>query len=354
MYQGLEPGTLLRQRYEILSLIGQGGMGAVYKAADRRLPGRLCAVKEIWTAAGLTADALAQGREQFLREASTLARLDHPNLPKVSDYFTAAPSQLEDESADEAPESVPPGPVDPATTRDYLVMDYVPGQDLHQVVQEARREERFLQEREVLGWMAQLCDALSYLHLQDPPVLHRDVKPSNVKLTPDGRIKLVDFGLVKPLDPDDPKTLTGLRGVGSLPYTPIEQYAGDLGHTDTRSDLYSLGATVYHLLTGHPPANAQERFLNPEALVMPRRANPRISPAVERALLAALALHPKDRPKSVAAWSKMLLGDAPTLPVSAHPQSVGWGQALRENWWLLLGAFAVSAAAVVATLVQIF
>jgi serine/threonine-protein kinase len=329
-------------------------MGAVYKAADRRLPGRLCAVKEIWTAADLTTEALAQGREQFLREASTLARLDHPNLPKVSDYFTDAPSQPGDERADHPVQAAMSSLEEPATTRDYLVMDYVPGQDLHQTVQEARRAERFLPEREVLGWMTQLCDALSYLHSQDPPVLHRDVKPSNVKLTPDGRIKLVDFGLVKPLDPDDPKTLTGLRGVGSLPYTPIEQYAGELGHTDTRSDLYSLGATLYHLLTGRPPANAQERFLEPEALVMPRLANPAISPAVERALLAALALHPKDRPKSVAAWAKMLLGDAPTIPVSLQPQRVGWGQAVRENWRLLLLALAVSAAAVIATVVQIF
>jgi serine/threonine-protein kinase len=354
MHLGLEPGTLLRQRYEILSLIGQGGMGAVYKAAERRLPGRLCAVKEIWTATGMTAEALAQGREQFLREASTLARLDHPNLPKVSDYFTAAPTQPADEEADSPLPATTPPPLQLPASRDYLVMDYIPGHDLHQVVQEARRQDQFLRERDVLGWMAQLCDALSYLHSQEPPVLHRDVKPSNVKLTPDGRIKLVDFGLVKPLDPDDPKTLTGLRGVGSLPYTPIEQYAGELGHTDTRSDLYSLGATLYHLLTGRPPTNAQQRFLDPEALVMPRQINAAISPTVERALLAALALHPKDRPRSVAAWSKMLLGDAPTIPVSVRPQSVGWGQALRENWWLLLLALAVSAAAVIATLGQFF
>jgi serine/threonine-protein kinase len=308
-------------------------MGAVYKAADRRLPGRLCAIKEIWPPPGITPSALAQAREQFLREASTLARLDHPNLPKVSDYFSLAPSDGDD----------------PETERDYLVMDYVPGQDLHQVAQKARREERFLDEREVLSWMAQLCDALTYLHSQEPPVLHRDVKPGNVKLTPDNRIKLVDFGLVKPLDPDDPKTLTGMRGIGSLPYTPIEQYAGELGHTDTRSDLYGLGATLYHLLTGRQPASAQDRFLEPEALLPPTQINPSISPGVERAVLAALALHPKDRPESVAAWSRMLLGDAATIPVKAHPRSAGWGQALRENWWLLLLAAATVAVAVLLT-----
>ncbi len=337
MHQGLEPGTLLRDRYEILSLIGQGGMGAVYKASDRRLPGRLCALKEILPMPGPGATALNHTQEQFLREASTLARLDHPNLPKVSDYFTLAPHDADAQAAGLA------------QNRDYLVMDYVPGEDLHQVIQQARREHRFLDQREVLGWMAQLCDALTYLHEQDPPVLHRDIKPGNIKLTPQGRIKLVDFGLVKPLDPDDPKTLTGMRGIGSLPYTPIEQYAGELGHTDTRSDLYSLGATLYHLLTGEPPASAQDRFLDPDAMIPPRQVNPAITPAVERAVLLALALHPKERPASVSAWTKMLLGDAPTIPVVLGPAASGWGQALRQNRWLLIAALAAIAAALFLT-----
>lgn len=333
MHQGLQPGTLLRDRYEILGLIGQGGMGAVYKAADRRLPGRRCAIKEIWPPPGISAEALAQAREQFLREASTLARLDHPNLPKVSDYFTLAPGDA---------------------SRDYLVMDYVPGQDLHQIVQQASREGQFLDQQEVLGWMIQLGDALSYLHGQDPPVLHRDVKPANVKLTPEGRIKLVDFGLVKPLDPEDPQTVTGLRGIGSLPYTPIEQFAGEMGHTDTRSDLYGLGATLYHLLAGRPPASAQDRFLEPDAFTPACQINPAISPAIEQAMMAALALHPKDRPESVVAWARMLLGEVDTTPVAPPSSPAGWGQAVRENWWLLLVVLALFAAAVVLTFFRPF
>jgi serine/threonine-protein kinase len=335
MYQVLEPGTVLRERYELLGLIGQGGMGAVYKAADRRLPGRLCAVKEIWPPPGIGPEALAQTREQFLREASTLARLDHPNLPKVSDYFTLTPAGAAGDGAD----------------RDYLVMDHVPGQDLDQVAQQAHRQGHFLDPQEVLGWIDQLCQALIYLHGQAPPVLHRDVKPANVKLTPEGRIKLVDFGLVKPLDPEDPRTLTGLRGIGSLPYTPIEQYAGELGHTDRRSDLYGLGATLYHLLTGQPPASAQDRFLDPGALRSPREINPAIAPGLERAVLAALALHPKDRPPSVAAWHQALVGRAAAgeaPPAPPRPDAT-WGQALRANWWLLLLAVAMVALAIMVT-----
>jgi serine/threonine protein kinase len=342
MHQGLEPGTTLRNRYEILALIDQGGMGAVYKAADRRLPGRLCAVKEILPTPGMGAESLTQTRRQFLEEASTLARLDHPGLPKVSDYFSLDP------------ESVLSG-------RDYLVMDYVPGQNLEQLAQEARRQGRFLDEQEVLRWIEQLCAALEYLHSQSPPVLHRDVKPANIKLTPDGRIKLVDFGLVKCLDPEDPRTVTGLRGLGSLPYTPIEQYAGEIGHTDTRSDLYSLGATLYQLLTGQAPPSAQERFLNPQALRLPREINPALSPRLERAVLATLALHPKDRPGSVATWAAMLSGgadpgqeriaasSAPKRAKTVRPVDETWGQALRANWWLLVLVLALVVAAVLLT-----
>ncbi len=334
MHQGLEPGTILRERYQIVGLIGQGGMGAVYRAADLRLPGRLCAVKETWPPPGTGDEALAQARDQFLEEASTLARLDHPGLPKVSDYF----------ALDQDP--APAG-------RDYLVMDYVPGQDLEQVAQQARRQGRFLDEQEVLGWIDQLCAALEYLHSQSPPVLHRDVKPANVKLTPDGRIKLVDFGLVKRLDPDDPRTVTGLRGLGSLPYTPIEQYVGEMGHTDARSDLYGLGATLYQLLTGQPPPSAQERFLEPKALRPPRQVNPAISPRLERAMLAALALHPKDRPSSLGAWRELLAGrgapDRERSDTAVRPQDESWGQALRANLWLLLLVLALAATALILT-----
>jgi serine/threonine protein kinase len=306
----LSSGAVLRERYEIVALIGRGGMGAVYEARDRRLPGRRCAAKEIHLPPDIGSAAAAQAREQFQQEARTLARLDHPNLPKVSDYFSTG-------------------------EHDYLVMDYVPGRDLHQIVQEAARQGRFLDEAQVAGWARQLCDALAYLHRQSPPVIHRDLKPANVKLTPDGQIKLVDFGLVKPVDPDDPRTFTSVRGLGSLPYLPLEQYADVEGHTDARSDLYALGATLYHLLTGQSPPSAQQRFLQPESLMPPRRVNPALSPAAEAAVLAALAIHPRQRPPAVEAWRRLWL--SPEEPAAAKAPASAWMQALQANaWWLAL------------------
>ena len=233
--------------------------------------------------------------------------------------------------------------------RDYLVMDYVPGLDLLEVVREARRKGRMLSEAQVLGWIEQLCDALSYLHRQDPPVLHRDVKPANVKLTPEGTVKLVDFGLVRPLDAGRETTFTGLRGMGSLPYTPLEQY-GEVGdHTDARSDLYALGATLYHLLTGSEPPSAQEVFLRPEALVPPRQLNPDLSTTVEGAILSAMAPHPSGRPPTAEVFWRLL--NAPETTGSGVEEDApagSWRQALRANAWLI--ALCLAATALVAGL----
>ena len=277
----LIPDIILRERYKILELIGQGGMGAVYKAEDLRLSGRMCAIKEVLPLGMAYGDELEAYREQFFQEASILARLDHPNLPKVSDYFS-----------DEG--------------REYLVMDFVEGKDLREIINEARRKGEFLPEDQVLDWIGQLCDALSYLHSRTPPALHRDIKPSNIKLTPSGHIKLVDFGLVKLLTTDDSRTVTVVQGRGTVQYTPLEQYGGDTGHTDARSDLYSLGATCYHLVTLQPPVDARQRFLQPGSLAFPRTINPGVSSALERAILAAMAMHPDDRPPSVEDFSEML------------------------------------------------
>jgi len=258
-------------------------MGSIYLAEDMRLEGRLCALKEVEHDRTLPVDLIKQARDQFLREATVLARLDHPNLPKVSDFFSSG-------------------------GRDYLVMDFVPGNDLRTLMVEARQRKSFLPERDVLGWANQLADALTYLHSQNPPILHRDIKPGNLKLTPNGLVKLVDFGLVKILASDD-VTITILQGRGTALYTPLEQYGGDTGHTDARSDIYAFGATLYHLLTNTSPVEARERFLDPDKLVPPRNLNPDISLRTERALLWAMNLHPEERPQDIEAFRQALMGD---------------------------------------------
>jgi serine/threonine protein kinase len=308
----LSPGTVLRDRYKIIELVGRGGMGATYRAEDLRLRGRFCAVKEALPDPDGSPSELAQSRAQFYEEASTLARLDHPNLPKVSDHFSAE-------------------------GRDYLVMDFVPGQDLKELLAQALREGHPLPERQVLAWADQLCDALQYMHGQDPPVLHRDIKPSNIKITPAGNVKLVDFGLVKVLVPDDQRTITVVQGRGTVQYIPLEQYGGDTGHTDVRSDIYSLGATLYHLLTGQPPLDAKQRFLRPNSLRSMRSLNSEISAQTEQAITWSLAMHPDDRPATIAELQAELMAPGVIGRTAARLFDPDWPVArfMRVNGGLL-------------------
>lgn len=307
----LDPSTVLRNRYEIIELVGQGGMGAVYKASDRRLEGRICAVKEILPhlSENTTSETeLEKITEQFRTEASILARLDHPHLPKVSDYFANG-------------------------NREYLVMDFVEGRDLQEIVEDAKRRNEFLPEAQVLTWTAQLLDALEYLHQQDPPVLHRDIKPSNIKVTLRGDIKLVDFGLVKVLFKDDSRTVTVVQGRGTVAYTPLEQYGGDTSFTDERSDIYSLGATLYHLLASQPPVDARERFLHPGTLESLRLLNAEISSRVERAVFYALGMHPSERPANVRELRELLFGSKPlSMQAAITTETLYNGERGTPSW----------------------
>ncbi len=297
MSPSLSNGEILRERYIVREQIGRGGTGNIYLAEDMRLQGRLCALKEVEHNQALPEEVMQQAREQFFREASVLARLDHPNLPKVSDFFSVE-------------------------SRDYLVMDYVPGKDLRQLMQDARRKEVFLVEKDVLNWASQIADALDYLHHQDPPIIHRDIKPSNIKLTPSGLVKLVDFGLVKIMAPGE-VTITVIQGQGTALYTPLEQYGGDDTHTDPRADIFSFGATLYHLLTNEPPTEARKRFLNSRSLTPPIDINPRLSTTVEKAILWAMALHPDDRPADVLTFRDALLGRQET-PIQSPVNRYGF------------------------------
>jgi serine/threonine-protein kinase len=320
LFPPLQNDEVLRGRYKIQERIGKGGMGSIYLADDTRLKGRQCALKEVKYDQALPEDVREKAREQFLREATVLARLDHPNLPKVSDIFSNGP-------------------------RDYIVMDYIPGQDLRTLFLEARRKKKFIPENEVLAWADQIANALIFLHSQEPPIVHRDIKPSNLKLMPNGVIKLVDFGLVKILAPEE-VTITIIQGQGTALYTPLEQYGGSDVHTDIRSDIYSLGATLYHLLTNQPPADARKRFLSPESLIPLRQINPSLTQRTEKAILWAMSMHPDERPHTVGDFKQALLGnrDLPTIPVSrrvskssqsimdylAHPieATLAWGAAV--------------------------
>ena len=273
MLPPLPAGTILRQRYKITNIVGQGGMGSIYRAEDLRLPGRLCAVKEVQPESGVSPEVQEQAQKQFLQEASILARLDHPILPKVSDFFQEQ-------------------------GRAYLVMDFVPGRDLRELILDTWGRGEPLTEEQVMDWAVQIVDALDYLHTHEPPVLHRHqaCQPEADAREPIG---LVDFGLVKLMDQDDVRTITVVQGRGTVLYTPLEQYGGDSGHTDPRSDIYALGATLYHLLTGQAPPSAKSRFLNPGWLQPPRQLNSALSEAVSDAVLWAMEMHPDQRPADV-------------------------------------------------------
>ena len=275
----------LQNRYRIVSPLGQGGMGAVYRAWDTRLNVHM-ALKEMIPQPGLDPHTLAQLRQQFEQEAMVLAKLDHPHLVGVSDFF-------EEEG------------------NTYLVMKFIEGENLADRVE----REGTLPEAQVLAWAGQLLDALAYCH--DQGVIHRDVSPQNVIIRPDGQAALVDFGLVKLWDPGDPRTKTAMRGMGKPEYAPPEQYDTTAGHTDPRSDVYSLGATVYHALTGQAPPTATMRIASRSVFQPPQSLNRRVSPTTEAAVLRAMELTVEDRFSTAQEMAAALKGKAFT---SAPPK----------------------------------
>ncbi len=281
----LTTGQMLQGRYRIVSLLGQGGMGAVYKAWDIRLNVHL-AIKEMIPQPGLDSQTLEQLRRQFQQEAQILARLSHSYLVRVTDFF--------EESGNA-----------------YLVMDFVEGESLSERI----AREGAMPEAQVLAWSYQLLDALDYCHAQG--ILHRDIKPQNVIIRSDGRAVLVDFGLVKLWDPNDPHTRTAMRGMGTPEYAPPEQYDTQAGHTDPRSDIYGLGATIYHALTGQAPPTATMRIASPRLFQTPSTLNPNLSPVVEAAILRATELTVENRFASAEEMTAGLKGQMPVSPQAA-------------------------------------
>lgn len=212
----LTEGKILDKRYEILELIKTGGMGAVYKARDERLT-QICAVKELLSS---SIDDGEYAVKRFHEEAKILASLRHSNLPRVIDHFTE-------------------------NGKYYLVMDFIDGQDLETIL---KSNKDGLNEDKVIEYTKQLLDVLIYLHSQNPPVVYRDLKPSNIMVqTCDGRIILIDFGIARTVRPG---SLTQKTGIGTEGYISPEQYTGK---PEPASDIYSLGATIHHLVTGQKP-----------------------------------------------------------------------------------------------------
>jgi len=261
----LQTGTILNDRYRILSILGQGGFGAVYRAADMTLK-RPCAVKE-------NLDTSPEAGRQFEKEAIVLAQLSHPNLPHVQDHFTI-PDQGQ-----------------------YLVMDFIEGEDLQTIIQHGGR----VDPDTALDWVGQIAGALAYLHDQNPPIIHRDIKPANIRVTSQGRAFLVDFGLVKVYDPHL-RTTIGARAV-TPGYSPPEQYGQ--GNTDVRTDVYALGATLYTLLTGLEPQESVQRVVD-DHLIPLRAANTRVQEAMSQAVGKAMDLRPSGRYTSVGDFEKAL------------------------------------------------
>ncbi len=263
----LERDTHLHKRYRIVEILGQGGMGSVYRAVDENL-GVDVAVKENL----FTTDEYAK---QFRLEAVILANLRHPNLPRVSDHFVVGEQGQ------------------------YLVMDFIEGEDLRQ------RMDRMgtISDDDAIQIGAAMCDALGYLHTRKPSILHRDIKPGNVKITPDGHIFLVDFGLAKVVQGSQ-ATTTGARAM-TPGYSPPEQYG--TARTDPRTDVYSLGATLYAALTGVIPEDGLARAMDNAQLTPLRKRNPRISRRLAAAIEKAMAVDPSDRFQSAEEFKKALL-----------------------------------------------
>ena len=249
----LEIGSLLDGKYKILSEIGHGGMSVVYMALNEKA-NKAWAVKEIRKDGKLDFNIVRQG---LVAEIDTLKKLKHPNIPSIIDVI-------------EHEESI------------IIVMDYIEGNSLDKALKEHGAQPQ----EDVVKWAMQLCSALSHLHSCDPPIIYRDMKPANIMLKPDGNIMLIDFGTAKTYEMDFGVT----TGIGTMGYAAPEQYIGNrLGRTDARTDIYCLGITLYHLLTG----------IDPCKYVISNRSicsvNPALSPGLDEIIIKCTEPHPEDR-----------------------------------------------------------
>lgn len=276
MREHLSEGTCILNRYQVEHLLGEGGMGAVYLCRDLEVEGKVWALKEM-NLDRAPAFFREQGVAQFKREVQILATMNHPNLPHISHFFHENNTY-------------------------YLVMEYVEGMNLAEALKERGGP---IREQEVISWAVQICDVLDYLHNQQPnPIIYRDLKPSNIMLTPRGQVKLIDFGIARF---SDPCKVTDTFKMGSVGFSPPEQYRGK-GTTDGRSDIYSLGATLHFLLTGRDPQDEA-----PFSFPPPRTLVPTLSPKIDRIVMKALEYRKEKRYESAAEMKEALLAEEGVL-----------------------------------------
>lgn len=253
-----ERGTIIEGKYEVLKLIGKGGMSKVYLAMDKNL-NKQWAIKEIERKAYdknnevVVASAMA--------EANMMKKLDYPSLPRIVDI-------IEKENVI------------------YVVMDYIEGETLSSVLSKEGAQPQEV----VIEWAKELCRVLDYLHTQNPPIIYRDMKPANIMLQPNGNIKLIDFGIAREYKEQN---LADTVSLGTKGYAAPEQFGGK-GQTDARTDVYCLGVTLYHLLTGQNPCEP------PYEIYPIRYWNPQLSSGLEAIIQKCTQLNPEDRYQSCA------------------------------------------------------
>ncbi|MDR3308032.1 MAG: serine/threonine protein kinase [Coriobacteriales bacterium] len=250
----LTTGAVIGGKFEILTVLGEGGMSVVYLAMDKRL-NKQWAVKEVKQTGDRVNDAIVA--QSFVKEANVMKRLDHPMLPRIVDIINHEDTL-------------------------YVVMDYIEGRSLDQILKEDGPQPQEF----VVEWGKQLADALDYLHTRTPAVIYRDMKPSNVMLKPDGTVRIIDFGIAREYkEPDANKRIDDTTMLGTRGYAAPEQFGG-IGQTDPRTDIYCLGATMYHLLTGNSPAEP------PYEMYPIRQVDPSLSPGLEKVVATCTQQNP--------------------------------------------------------------
>ncbi len=299
-------GTILDGKFKIVQVLGEGGMGTVYKVEQVGKPGYFRAVKELLISPSTPADERKSAIERFDKEIDLLFNLKHPRIPSLILSFQERGNY-------------------------YFVMEFVPGRSLEKILEDSNAP---LDEDQVINWMIQVCEALSYIHSRTPPIILRDLKPGNIMVTPDGNVQLIDFGIARKFDPNK---RTNTENLGTISYASPEhlgsitapgqkrsaQNPGKLVQTDARSDIYSLGATMYHLLTNHEPDPIQTP---PSGSILAK--NPRLRAVqignrvvcpVEQVIIKAMQQEPAKRFQSAEAMRVALQH---CLPNSAAPATV--------------------------------